>query len=264
MPVPTQQSGDPATSSDPQTTPKGNDPQGGGTTNPTPDQSQGGLQQLDPKTLTAEQLNPLLEDPSLLENPEFWKTDRMKELIQNNQELKKLKEEQQKAADEKLKNDKKFEELAANKEKEASDLKSQLEKMRVDQSLTTLLYKEGVTDLEAALLLIDRSGLEVKDSGIEGTDKAVEKLKTDKAYLFGSNGNNTQLGTSSNGQNGQGQQSPSKFKRSQLADRKFYEENRKEILEAMKAGLIEDDITGQQITQQNSSQAINPFIWQIN
>lgn len=198
---------------------------------------------VDLKSLSADQLQ------QVLENPNFWHLPRVKELRDQAAEAKKLKDAQAQADEKALEEQKKFEELANKRGEENSTLKTQMENMRIDQALTNKLVPGGVVDLEAALKLVDRSKVQIDDNGnVSGIDEVIESLKTDKAYLFNKSGgsNEPNLGTPSNNNGGEGGGAPNKFKRSQLKDPKFYADNREEILKAMRAGLIEDDITPHQ------------------
>lgn len=177
----------------------------------------------------------------VLENPELFKLPRIAELLESQKQLKKLQDDSQKSNEQKLKDEKKFEELSGQKEQENATLRQQIQNMQIDQALTNKLVPEGVVDLDGALKLADRSKLKVDDNGqVTGVDEALQSLKTDKAYLFGKPGQ-PQVGGPTNPQNQPS--GPAKFKRSQLRDTAFYAEHRDEILAAQKAGLIEDDIS---------------------
>lgn len=184
----------------------------------------------------------------VLENKELWKHPRIAELLESQKQLKKLQTEKEKADEKSLKEDKKFEELAEKRGKENETLQAQLKERDINQALTVALTKENVVDLDGALKLVDRSALDVDDKGsVTGVDTAVESLKTDKSYLFNSAGAQNKPPTigAASGSGDQKPSGPMKFKRSQLRDPAFYAANRTEILEAQKAGLIEDDISEQ-------------------
>lgn len=189
--------------------------------------------EIDLTKLTEDQLS------KVLENPNLWNLPRVKELREQAAEAKKLKDAQAKATEDKLKEDKKWEELAQNKESENATLKEQIQTLSINQSLSTLLVKENVVDLDGALKLIDRSKITVDDNGtVSGVQEALDALKTDKAYLF--NGSQTpQVGNPSN-PTSQTPSGPMKFKRSQLTQ-EFINANKDEVYKAMHAGLIEDD-----------------------
>jgi len=192
--------------------------------------------QVDLKTLTGEQLN------EVLENPNLWNNPRIKELRESQAQLKKLQDEAKAKEDQSLEENKKFEELAKKRAEENQELQTRLEKLSVDNALSVQLQKEGVTDLEAALVLADRSSIKVDKNGkIEGVADVVKNLKEGKQYLFTGTNGGTTVGsaTNNNGANNTGAQ---KFKRSQLRDAEFYKANREEILKAQAAGLIENDL----------------------
>ncbi len=215
-----------------------NNQNGGGT------QSGGTQSNVDLKALPADQI------AAALENPALWETPRMKELLSSSKELKDLKDKASQDEESRLKEQKKFEELAEKKEQENLTLKSQMEQMRTNQALTSLLLKENVVDLDAALVLINRGSIKLNEDGtVTGADEAIKALKSDKTYLFNSqNGgaNNQNLGTASNAGNQNQSSGQMKFKRSQLMGpdgTKFYQEHKTEIDEAYQKGLIEDDVT---------------------
>lgn len=222
------------------------DPAGGGG-NPDPNANPGGTNtppanpapaaggDLDLSKLPADQLS------KVLENPELWNLPRVKELRDQAAEAKRLKDEAAKAGEKSLEEQKKFQELAEQRGTKVSELEGTIQTMRIDQALTTKLVPEGVVDIEAALKLADRSKVKIDDNGtVTGAEEVIETLKKEKAYLFGQPGQPTVGGPTNPGNQPSG---PAKFKRSQLADSSFYQEHRKEILEAQKQGLIEDDLS---------------------
>lgn len=216
---------------------------GGGTppaNNQTPPAgSNDGGAQFDPTALTPEQLNQVLE-----KNPEIWKTPRLTELREKSKKFDEAQTEAQKAEQKRLEEQGKFKELSEQQAATITELQGKLKDSTVNQQLTNKLAPLGVVDLEGALKLVDRSKIEVADDGtVTGLDEAVEALKKDKAYLFtAGGGSKPQVGNPSNPGNGGEGGGPAKFKRSQLRDAKFYQENREEILKAQAAGLIEDDL----------------------
>lgn len=198
-------------------------------------QNQGNLPDL--KSLSAEQLEAVFENPHLYEHSRF------KDLTSKAQELKKLQDERKAEEEKKLTENNEFKTLAEQRAAELEKSNKQIENMRIDQALTNKLVPEGVVDLEAALKLVDRSKVKIDESGnITGVDEALADLKKGKTYLFGKGGNQS-LGSASNNQNGAGGDQQMKFKRSQLRDPKFYQEHKEEIRKAAAAGLIENDIS---------------------
>lgn len=223
----------------PATSQPSNPPAGGDPTPPasnsngTPPAAAPPADSFDASKLTRDQVN------AVLENPELWSNPRIAQLVEADKNLKKLQEDQQKSNEQKLKDDKKFEELAQQKEAENESLREQIKNSNINQALTTLLVKESVVDLDGALKLIDKTKVSVDDNGtVTGMQEAIDALKTDKAYLFNGSGN-PQVGNPSNPQGSQSG-GPMKFKRSQLTQ-EFINSNKDEVYKAMNAGLIEDD-----------------------
>jgi hypothetical protein len=208
-------------------------PAEGGTPPATPPASPPAAPEVDVTKLSDEQLL------KVLEHPNFFNIPRVKELREKAAQADKLTESQRKAAEDKLKEEKKWEELSQQKETENATLREQIKNSNVNSALTALLVKENVVDLDGALKLVDRSNISVDDNGtVTGVAEALTALKTDKAYLF--NGSqNPQVGNPSN-PTGTQPTGPMKFKRSQLTQ-EFINANKDEVYKAMNAGLIEDD-----------------------
>lgn len=202
---------------------------------------------VDLKKLTPEQLE------EVLSNDGIFNTPRLKELVQANRELKKLKDEQAKRDEEALVEQNKFKELAEKRGGEVETLRKQLQDTVVNQAFTNKLVNEKVVDLDGALKLIDRANVKVDENGnVSGVDEAIEALKSGKSYLFeksGEESNNngggqtTTVGTASNTQNGNSQGGKMSFKRSEIAAMtpEEYQTNRDAILRAQREGRIEMD-----------------------
>lgn len=193
----------------------------------------------DPKTATPEQL------AAVLDNPNFWKLERIQRLNSDAGEAKKLKDAAAKAEEQKLEADKKFEELAQKRGTELEQAQKTIQDLRTNQELQSKLAPLGVVDLDGALKLIDRSKITVgEDGSVSGVDEAIEALKTEKAYLFNATPGKPQVGSPTNPGNGGGSGEPPKFKASQLRGpegAKFYQEHKEEILKAQAEGRIEQD-----------------------
>ena len=199
-------------------------------------QQQSSQSAVDLKTLEGDQL------AQVLENPNLWQQPRIQELVKAGQDLKKIQADQKTAEEKRLEEQNEHKTLAEQRKAELEQSQTAIQNMKIDQALTNKLVPEGVIDLEAALKLVDRSKVKVDESGnITGVDDVLSELKKDKSYLFKEGGTQS-LGSASNNNGGQGGQQ-TKFKRSQLRDPKFYQENRDAILAASKAGLIEDDLS---------------------
>lgn len=181
----------------------------------------------------------------VLENPELWKTDRMKQLREKAARADELEKAQKETEEKSLEEQKKFKELADKRAEEVKSLQEKVQKSHVDQVLTSKLVSEKVVNLGDALTLVDRSAIKVDEKTGEvdesSVDAALKSLKENKAYLF-TNPSGSGIGSPTNPGEGGGDPTAKRFKRSQLKDPVFYKENREEILKAQKAGLIEDDV----------------------
>lgn len=215
---------------------------GGGTTTPpapatTTTPPAGGSAEFDPTALSQEQINQVLE-----KNPHIWQADRIAELRAKAKKHDDAQAAAEAAETKRLEDEGKFKDLSEKQKAQIENLQTQVSNSTINQALTNKLAPLGVVDLEAALALVNRSNIKVDDNGtVSGVDEAIESLKTGKAYLFGTPGTST-VGNATNPGNGSQQGGPAKFKRSQLRDPAFYNENREEIRKAAAAGLIEDDI----------------------
>ena len=195
----------------------------------------------DASKLSAEQVDQILSDPKILENPNFWKHDRLAELRDSKKKLSEYEKAQQTAAEKQLEEQKKFEELATTRQSKIDQLEKENRDLKVNTQLSTKLAGLGVVDMEAALALIDRTKIEVDADGVKGLDDAVNALKESKTYLFKA-GTPTEIGNPTNPVNGNPVPTGAmKFKRSQLTP-EFMEKNRDAVYEAMNKGLIENDM----------------------
>lgn len=189
---------------------------------------------IDLKSLTAEQL------AEVYENPELFKHPRFKELAQAKQELKKLQDERAKAEDEKLKEQQEWQKLAEKHEKAAQKLKQQLQDREVEYQISEKARALGAVDPSAVLKLIDKGKITTNEDGtVTGVEEAVKGLLEEKKYLVGKPytpnlGGDTNPGTETSGQ--------MRFKASQLQDHEFFMKYEKEIGRAQTLGLIEDDL----------------------
>ena len=90
------------------------------------------------------------------------------------------------------------------------------------------------------MALIDRSGVKLNNDGVvEGVDDALKKLTEAKPWLV-QKGTNKPVGSPSNPTSTS--EGTKKYKLSQIQDHAFYQKNEKDILEAMRLGLVEDDV----------------------
>jgi hypothetical protein len=187
-------------------------------------------------------------DPNAQPNPEptnnqmipKHRFDEVNTELKRLREEAKLRDEQKKKEDEdRLKKQGEFEKLAQQKEEEAKTWQTRYQESLLNAELRDQARALGAVDPAIVLQLIDKTGLEIGDDGtVKGAKEAVEKLLTEKPFLKGT-GTTPSIGNPSNPSTEPQQQR--RFKASQLKDVNFYRENEKDILTAMRLGLIEDD-----------------------
>jgi hypothetical protein len=192
-------------------------------------------QTLDLSKVGDEDFDKIFDDPRLYKHPRF------KGLSDRAKKADDLENAQNKADEERLKKEKKFEELAIKAGAERDEWRGKFTQAQVDNKIIAEAIKVGVVDTEAVLKLIDRTNIKIDDAGTAtGITEAVNALLAAKAYLKGKAGVVTiGAGTAP----GQGDQTTAKrFKLSQIQDPVFYRANEKDILQAVKLNLVEDDV----------------------
>lgn len=200
-----------------------------------PEQKSESAEQFDPSSLTDEQINNILTDDRV------YKAERFRKLQEKAKNAEKLEKEFQKQEEEKLKADKKWEELATKLETEKNELLESVKTQAVNTAILTEATKLGIVDPEVATQLIDREKITQDDSGVSGVKEALEALIESKPYLKGK-GATPSVGAGSN-PSGQSEDGVKRYKLSQLQDSKFYLENQVDIDKAWRLGLIEDDVS---------------------
>lgn len=158
-------------------------------------------------------------------------------------ELEKLKAEQEKAEKEQLEEQGKFKELAEKSSQELQTLKDNYNLEKKTNALKVKALELGTVDVEAVVKLANLDDLVLTDDGQveeDSVNKVLEVLKSSKSYLFGEP---KKVTVGSEGGTPEGGTEIKEFRRSQLKDPKFYEENKEAILTAQAQGRIIDDIT---------------------
>lgn len=171
-----------------------------------------------------------------------WRFDETNQKLKELADWKAKQEADARAKEEEdLKKKGEFETLAQKHEAEAREAKSALQTERLNNKITVEAAKLGVTDLDAATKLIDRSKIVIdKDGNITGLVEAVQALVESRPYLK-TGVPQPNVGGNTNPPAGGDNRTP-RFKHSQLQDAKFYQEHASEIAEALKLGLVEDDL----------------------
>lgn len=192
-------------------------------------------EEFDPKSLSDEQFDKVFNDERVFRHSRF------KELAAKAKRAEELEKAQSEAENKSLEEQKKFEELANKRLTENEELQKKLENMQVTQAISAKASTLGIVDLEAAAVLINRDGITIKDGAVEGVDEALKQLVESKPYLV-SKGGSKPIGSPSNPGSDATDQGTKKYKLSQIQDHKFFKENEKDILEAIRLNLVEDDV----------------------
>lgn len=198
-----------------------------------------GTQAFDPSKIGDDDFDKVFEDPRVWKHPRFKSLNDRAKKADEYEKAEKAREEQE------LEKKGKHEELAKKAQEERDEWQKKYTQSQVNNSIQAEAAKLGVVDLEAVLKLINRDSITVGDDGtVSGAEDAVKALLESKPYLKGKAGQ-VKLGSPTNP--GENTDNIKRFKLSQIQDPTFYRENEKDIMAAMKAGLIEDDIKqGQQ------------------
>jgi len=121
-------------------------------------------------------------------------------------ELKDLKEQDQKrkaeadkAGEKKLKEDKKWEELATKRKSDNEKLKTDLTTQSIKSAVVAEAYKLGAVDVSDVYALINKSKIKIDEDGnVTGVEEAVKELSESKAHLFGEGRPASTIGAGSN------------------------------------------------------------------
>lgn len=169
----------------------------------------------------------------------IYSSGRFKQLNERAQKASELEKAAKEAEEAKLKEAGEWQKLAESKDQELSALQGAV----VNAEIRAEAARLGAVNPNIVANAIDLSGVEVdqKTGNITGVEEAIAALKESDPYLFNSSNNNNsapRVGSPTNpGTNNTG----TKFKLSQLRDRKFYQEHRAEIQAALRNNQVEND-----------------------
>lgn len=189
--------------------------------------------EFDPTKLSDEQLARVLEDQRL------WKTPRLTELREAQTKLKTIEAEKEKADREALAKKGEWETLAKQEQEKAAKAEAKYADAITNSAIMAEAAKKGITDLDAASKLIDRSKITIDDDGnVKGVAEAVDALVKEKTYLVGGVAQ-PNVGSPTNPAN---PGATGQFKLSQLQDPAFYAANHAAIQKALATpgGIIDD------------------------
>lgn len=215
--------------------PAANSPTGGQTTTTTDKSANTNASAFDPTKVSDDEFAKVFDDPRL------FKHDRFKSLAEAKKERDELKAAQSKAEEDRLKANQEFEKLAQKNAQERDEFKTKAEQAEINAEVVRIAASQGAVDLNAVKKLIDKEGIKLDDAGsIIGAEEAVKKLIESSPYLFNKGNNAPTIGNpTSPGNNNTGAK---RFKLSQLNDARFYRDNYKDIQEAFKHGMVENDL----------------------
>lgn len=203
-------------------------------------------------------------DPTKISDEDFEKiyTDnrlfrhhRFKSLSERAKKADELEKAHSDAEAKRLEEEGKWKELAEKSKADAESANQRVKDLVLKNSIQAEASKLGIVDVEAAALLLDKTNVKINDDGTaEGVKESLEALLEAKPYLKGG-APATPVGSPSNPNPSQTEAGTKKYKLSQLQDHTFFKENEKDIAEAMKLGLIEDDVYGTGVHQAPTPQA---------
>lgn len=187
----------------------------------------------DPSKISDEEFGKVFDDPRTFQHSRF------KELTDAQKELKQIKSQQKEAEQKVLAEQGKFKELAEAKDRELATLKEQSQNQIANLEILAAASKLGAVDPKVVLKLIDRTNVTVDENGnVTGAEEAVKSLLEASPYLKGKG--NVVIGAGAPGEDANNQ--IKRFKHSQLLDPVFYKEHEADIMAAMKAGMVENDL----------------------
>lgn len=202
--------------------------------NPDPkpgDPEKGGQGDFDASKLSDEQLAKVLEDERL------WKTKRLSELRDKAKKADEYDRNKSKEEEERLAKEKKHEELAALREKERDEWKGKFTSSLADNAIMAEAAKAGISDLDAAKKLIDRTNVKINEDGtVTGVAEAIAQLVKDKPYIT-----TKPVKPVGSGTNPPGTGDQSEFTMSQIQNVEFYRKNEAAIKEALRNGRVKED-----------------------
>lgn len=187
-------------------------------------------------TLTDEQIEAALSDERIFKHARF------KELAAAKKERDDLLKKQEAAQKKQLEEQGKWEELAKQNEQKALEATEKAKQTLIKATAIAEASKLGAHNPEVVAKLLSTNSVEVSDDGqVTGIDTALEQLKTDNAYLFGSSTPQAAPPVS-NPTNPSDDTQPMKFTHSQITDPAFYAKHEAEIDRALASGEIVDDL----------------------
>lgn len=159
--------------------------------------------------------------------------------------LKKMQEDAEKQKQKDLEENGKFKDLYEKLNGDNENLKKENMQIRKENAVVTEALKQGVTDTEAVVKLLDMDSVKLSDSGkVENAEQVVKDLITAKPYLVGNTQQNANVGagdaTNSNSNTGKHIYKKSEFAKL-VSDTKWLKENKEEAYSALREGRVVKD-----------------------
>lgn len=136
-----------------------------------------------------------------------------------------------------------FKTIAETEKARADKANDEVKQVRLENKVVQEAAKLGITDIEAAILLMDKTKVSVGDDGVvTGAEDALKALIAARPYLISNQPNTTRIGSPTNPAAPGTDPGTKKFKHSEIKDPAFFRANEKDIMTAMRMGLIEEDL----------------------
>jgi len=171
-------------------------------------------------------------------------SDTRKELKKAREALEKINKEKKETEEKDLAEKGKYKELAEAKQKEIDTLKTQVEGNQKYNVFAEKALKEGVVSTGDAFKLADLSDVKIENGEVKGINEVIEKLKTDKPFLF--NEDNRVIGSGTNPAGQKTQDGKKVYRQSEIDDwlennREEYKKHENDISKAYAEGRVTDN-----------------------
>lgn len=159
-------------------------------------------------------------------------------------ELEKIRKQQEADTESKLKEEKKWQELAEKKEKEVEEMKSKITLSSKTQSVITEAIKLGIKDTDAAVKLIDLESITLDNDGhVTNAAEVVKALAEAKPYLVTGEPSKN-IGNDVNPTDTEGDKKVWRASelRMKMRDHAWYAKHKDEIDTAIKEGRVNESL----------------------
>lgn len=160
-----------------------------------------------------------------------YRFDEVSTRLQTLEKEKADRENQEKAAaDKKLADEKKFEELSTKRQSELESANTTIRELKIERAVERVAGKLGAIDTEAVIKLIDKGALKIdKDGNVENAEEVVKALLEAKPFLKGSNGSPANIGGGANPDQANLSKKPISWVKERWADPKWVREKHDDL-----------------------------------